>query len=147
MKNASREFLPRRYVVAPTKTPYPPGLAHNATPVAAASHESCIIHSGSESCHSPSDQVALTPERSTSEQWQREYKRYHKRQATKQLRAAFCQFELVDGREALATEFDNAPRLSRADWEGYQLNMNGRIVGEETGKALARKIAEGKRLV
>jgi hypothetical protein len=139
---ASREFHPRRYVVAPSETPYPPGLAHDVNPVAAVSRESCIIHTASDSCGSSSAEVALTPDKATYQQWLKEYAAYHTRQATKRLGAAFCRFEIVTEREALAPNLGTAPVLSRADWEDHQLNVNGCVVREETGDVLARQIAE-----
>lgn len=143
-KEASLDFQSRKYVVAPSKTPYPPGLAHDSQPKAAVSRESCIVHTMTASCGSShSRQVALTPDQATDEHWHKEYAAYHERQATKQLRAAFCEIETVRAREALATSFEIAPVFSREDWENRQLNVNGHVVREETGDALARRIAEG----
>jgi hypothetical protein len=143
-EEASLDFQPRKYVVAPSKTPYPPGLAHASRPIAAVARESCIVHTTAGRCGSSSShQVALTPDSATHEHWQKEYEAYHERQAARQLGAAFCEIETVAGREALATNFDAAPVCSREDWENRQLNVNGHVIREETGNALARRIADG----
>ena len=141
-EDASREFQPRRYVAAPFETPYPPGLAHDERPIAAASHGSCIVHRDSKSCGSSKRQVALTPDESTPQDWRNEYSAYHKRMSDCCLRVAFCRFEMISGHEALATKLENAPVLSQADWEDRRLNFNGRLIGEKTGQSLARLIAE-----
>jgi len=144
-EGASREFHPCRYVVAPLRTPYPPGLAHNARPIAAVSRESCIIYAESESCQASSNkEVALTPDQSTNEQWHAAYSLYHERQANGHLRVAFCQYEVDNGREALATTLEEAPVFFPSDREGVQMNVMGVFVREETGQALTRRIAEGR---
>jgi hypothetical protein len=141
-EGAAREFQPRRYVVSPFRTPYPPGLAHDEEPVAAAYRESCIVHRDSKSCSSSKRQVALTPDESTPQDWHNEYSAYHKRQFQCALRAAFCKFELIVGREALAIKIEEAPVLSPEHWEGKQLNVNGVLVEDETGEAVAGRIAK-----
>jgi hypothetical protein len=92
-ERAACHFSPRRYVAVPTGTPYPPGLAHNAEPIAAVSRDSCIVHTEFKTCGSAPKEVALTPSQSTQEQWRKQYSDYHQRQTDKQLRAAFCKFE------------------------------------------------------
>jgi hypothetical protein len=140
---ASLEFHPRRYVIAPVQTPYPPGLAHNPQPVAAVSSESCIVHAQVSSSKSSSPrQVALTPDQATPGDYRSEYEAYHERQTTKHLRAARCSIESVEGREALAVNLDTAPVLSSADWEGHQQNVMGIRITEETARALVRRIAD-----
>jgi hypothetical protein len=141
-ERAASHFSTRRYVAVPSETPYPPGLAHNAEPVAAASRDSCIVHTEFEVCGSAPKELALTPSQSTPDQWRKQYSDYHRRQVDKKLRAAFCKFEVIDGREALATRFENAPVMSRADWEDKTQNVTGRIIQNSTGKQLATRIAE-----
>lgn len=51
-EDASHEFHPRQYVVAPLRTPYPPE-PHDVRSIAAVSRESCIVYAQSESCQSP----------------------------------------------------------------------------------------------
>lgn len=141
-EQAASLFSGRRYVADPTETPHPPGLAHRQEPIAAVSRNSCIVHAELKKSGSASKEVALTPSRSTPEQWRRQYSDYHARQKAKQLRAAFCEFESIDGREALATRFEDAPVSSNADWEGKSQNVNGVIILEATAKSLAGRIAE-----
>jgi hypothetical protein len=139
-ERAADRFSLRRYVAAPIETPYPPGLAHNTEPVAAVSRESCIVYA-LRTCASGSKEVALTPSQSTQEEWEKQYSDYHKRQIDCRLRAAFCNFESVGGREALATRFEDAPVMSNTDWEHQRLNVNGRIIQNTTGIQLAARIA------
>jgi len=145
---AALDFKPRRYVVNPPITPYPPGLAHDSWPVAAVARESCIIHTSSDADRDDADpisygrRIALTPDRSSKEQWQRDYRAYHDRQTSRRLCAALCRFEFVNDREALATCFEAAPVLSSHDRNDLQLNVNGRIIPKEIAIALARHIAE-----
>ncbi len=44
---ASRFFQPRRYVVAPEITPYPPNLVHALAPIAAVDRRACIVFKAS----------------------------------------------------------------------------------------------------
>jgi len=131
---AARRFSPRRYVAAPAVTPYPPGLAHSVEPDAAASRECCIVH--------PSKNVSLTPSQSKPDDWRKHYSEYHQRQVEKKLRAAFCRFEVIDGREALAASFEDAPVLTDSDWEDKTPQVMGRHVQDATAKRLAASIAE-----
>ena len=82
------------------------------------------------------------PSQSTLAQWRKQYSDYHQRQMDKKLRAAFCRFELIDGREALATTFEDAPVMSRTDWEDKTQNVTGRVIRNTTGEQLATRIAE-----
>lgn len=141
-EQASNRFSSRRYVATPMQTPYPPGLAHDMKPVAAVARESCIVHAQSTTCGSASKDVALTPSQSTPSQWCKQYSDYHKRQKEKRLKAAFCKFESIDGREALVTSFRDAPVMGKADWEGKTQNVNGRVIKDMTGRRLAARIAE-----
>lgn len=125
-QTAAREFLPRRYVVAPSQTCYPPGLAHDVQPIAAVARESCIVHqSNDEDPILYGGRRAMTPDESTADQWRKAYVAYHQRQLSRQLRVAFCRFEVSEGREALATGVDRAPVFTPCDWNNFQLNVNG----------------------
>jgi hypothetical protein len=141
-ERAAGHFSPRRYVSVPTETPYPPGLAHNGEPVAAVSRDSCIVHAEVGTYGSASKEVSLTPSESTPDQWLKQYSDYRQRQADKKLRAAFCKFELIDRHEALVTSFEDAPVMSRADWEDKLQNVTGRAIQNATGERLAARIAE-----
>jgi hypothetical protein len=140
-ERAADRFSLCRYVAAPIETPYPPGLAHNTEPVAAVSRESCIVYA-LRTCASGSKEVALTPSESKPEEWLKQYSDYHRRQADKKLQAAFCKFELIDGREALATGFVDAPVMSKRDWENRTQQVSGLLIQDATAKQLAKKIAE-----
>jgi hypothetical protein len=120
--------------VKPIITPYPPGLAHDKHPAAAVDRESCIVHTAEA-------QIALTPDQADYSHWLKEYDAYHDRQTSKQLRSAFCRIEVIGGREALASHLEDAPLMSRKDWEDAQLNVMGRILREETADRLAERIA------
>jgi hypothetical protein len=133
-EEAARRFSPRQYVAVPALTPYPPGLAHSVEPVAAASRECCIVHR--------SKTVSLTPSESKPDDWRKQYSEYHQRQVDKKLRAAFCRFEVIDGREALAASFEDAPVLTDTDWENKTPQVMGRHVQDATAKRLAASIAE-----
>jgi hypothetical protein len=145
-ERAAGYFSPRRYVAVPAETPYPPGLAHNVEPIAAVSRDSCIVHTESKTCGSASREVALTPSQSTPDQWRKQYSDYHRRQTDNQLRAAFCKFESFQGREALATRFEDAPVMSKADWENLVPQVMGRHIQDATAKRLAATIAERGRI-
>ena len=135
---AARQFRSRRYVVAPVKTPYPPGLAHNFEPVAAVSRESCIVHAKIITCGSVARAFALTPTESSAEQWRQHYSEYHRRQVEKKLRAAFCKVDVIKGREALALKFEDSPVMSKQDWENLTPQVMGRVVSNGTGIQLAQ---------
>lgn len=141
-EQAANVFSSRRYVPVPVETPYPPGLAHSPEPIAAASRDACIVHAEVAGLGLLSREIALTPAQSTDEQWRNLYSAYHRRQAEKRLRVAFCRFEMVGSREALAIKFEDAPMLSSKDWEGKTLGLAGRIIQNETGERLATRIAE-----
>ena len=147
-QRAADKFLSRRYVAAPSLTPYPPGLAHDPKPVAAVCRQGCIVHTAPEgNVLSVKKRIALIPERASEKDWQAAYGEYHSRQSEKHLGAAFCRIETIAGREALAMDFRTAPVFSEADWEGCRLNVMGRLVREETASILARRIAEVGALV
>jgi len=133
-EQAAQRFSRRRYVAVPIETPYPPGLAHSSEPVAAVSRDSCIVH--------PSKDVALTPSESKLDEWLKQYSDYHRRQADNKLRAAFCKFESIGGREALATRFGDAPVMSKADLENLTPQVMGHHIQDATGERLAARIAE-----
>lgn len=140
-ERAASHFSPRRYVAVPSETPYPPGLAHNVEPVAAVSRDSCIVHTEFKVCGSAPKELALTPSQSTPDQWRKQYSDYHQREMDKHLRAAFCKFESIGGREALTTRFEDAPVMSSKDWEDRTQQVSGLVIQNTTGQQLAARIA------
>jgi hypothetical protein len=146
-EEAAHLFSPRRYVANPKKTPYPPGLAHEAEPVAAVSRQSCIVHAQFMICGSAAKELALTPSQSTQQQWRRQYSDYNRRSKDRILRAALCTFDSIGGHEAFVTRFEAAPTMSKLDWEGKTPNVKGRIIENKTGAQLAARIAEGGCLI
>ena len=93
---------------------------------------------------SSNKEVELTPDQSTNQQWQAAYSLYHERQANRHLRAAFCQFEVVNGREALATTLDEDPVFFSSDWDGVQMNVMVSSFARKPVKLLARRIAQSR---
>ena len=139
---ASRRFSPRRYVTAPKPTPYPPNLVHAAEPVAAVLRESCIVfraRTPNSSDIALGQREPLTPFESVEQDRINTYAGYRDRMRTKALRAARCQVEIVNGREALALNPANAPVLTSADCE--RECGNGRNISETCAADLRRRIA------
>jgi hypothetical protein len=129
---AAASFQPRRYVVAPSPTPYPPNLAHDRSPVAAASRASCIVHDG---------RKALTPPQASATQWLQEYHSYYLRRKDRELRAAECRVETWEGREALKLTPETAPVFVWDDWGGTRPNVNGVPIDDAVADALSTRIA------
>jgi hypothetical protein len=117
---AAATFAPRRYVVAPILTPYPPNLAHDPQMPAAVFRESCII-----SLKYGSSAVHYTPDCSIDAQWRQQVKFYHYRQKKEQLHAAECRLLQVSGHDVLQLNPSCAPVFTPADWGGKQMNVNG----------------------
>jgi hypothetical protein len=139
---ASRCFSPRRYVVAPELTSYPPNLVHAEEPVAAVCRESCIVfRTGTSgiSAITPGQRRPLTPLESVEQDRINTYAGYHDRMRRRNLRAALCQVEAVDGREALCLDPAYAPVISSAEFEAE--SGNGRIISAERAAALRHRIA------
>jgi hypothetical protein len=73
-REASIHFGPQRYVATPAITPYPPNLAFEAHPRAAAAARACsIIHDEHDRPHLPDD--------ATDHMWTRAYLGYRTRQS------------------------------------------------------------------
>lgn len=133
---AAETFQPRRYVAAPYPTSYPPNLAHERRPVAAAALESSITHDLND--------IARTPPHSSTDIWRQQYHAYVLRQRDHRLRVAECQVELVDGREAIQLSPHLAPILTRGDWGGLRPNVLGRWITEAYAAKLRARIAQSE---
>ncbi len=132
---AAATFTPRRYVVAPTPTPYPPNLAHESNTQAVVQRESCIV----------SLDAHFTPDCSTDDQWRKQIKIYHWRERKHHLRVAKCHVRHVDGHEALQLCPERAPVFTPADWGGTQMNINGIALQATYAYQLCQRIANGRR--
>jgi len=135
--DAAKDFTPRRYVVAPDLTPYPPNLAHASYPEGAVARASCIVHDA--------NKVAYTPMTSTDAMWRGQIHGYHGRQVKKRLRVAGCEVEWIDGREALRLDPESAPVFTNADWNDMQMNVSGRYISEEVAAPLRKRIADSQK--
>jgi len=133
---AAMSFQPRRYVVSPYPTPYPPNLAHDRNPVAAAAAESVIVYDGDRMAHTPADCPPAL--------YRGQYLAYHFRQRDHALRAAECRVDLVDGLEALQLSPNRAPVFVPEDWGGEQINQSGNWIPATAGNKLVRRIAQGE---
>ena len=134
---AASTFEPRRYVVAPDPTPYPPNLAHARLPAGAVMRESCIVHTPKKEAHTP-----LT---STPDMWRTQLFAYHQRQVGWRLRVAGCEVEYVNGREALRLDPASAPIFTPSDWNGLPMTVSGRWIPEAIASSLRERIAQGRR--
>ena len=132
---AAESFQPRRYVVSPIPSPYPPNLAHDRGPVAATAPESVIVYDYNRVAHIPTD---CSPALYRSQYWA-----YHARQRDHALRVAECRVDLVEGLEALQPSPDRAPVFVPEDWGGEQINRSGNWIEETVGDELAHQIARG----
>lgn len=135
--DAATDFGPRRYMVAPTPTPYPPNLAHELYPKGAVARTSCIVHDAKKQAH--------TPLESTEEMYRWQIRAYHQRQVDKGLRAALCEVEMEDGKEALRLDPASAPVFTRADWEYQPVGRGVFFVSEGIATSLRTRIAQGRR--
>jgi hypothetical protein len=131
---AAATFRPRRYVVAPALTSYPPDLAHERKPTAAVARENCIVHDASKKAH--------TPLESDEALWRHAYLAYHLRQRDRSLRAAECRIERVGGAEALKLTPESAPIFTPLDWGGVTMTMGGHWITEAQADELRAGIAE-----
>jgi hypothetical protein len=130
---AASTFHPRRYVVAPEPTPYPPNLAHERQPTAAVVRQSCIVHDMGKTAHPPLE--------SDEALWRHAYRAYHLRQRDRSLRAAECRVELVGGWEALRLAPTSAPVFTPLDWGGATMTMGGRWITKSRADELHARIA------
>jgi hypothetical protein len=141
---AARTFTPRRYVSAPLITPYPPNLAHNPTPRAAADAGASAVFRTSSSravrlggkCGQRvlSIQSQLIWTKNSNAAYLANYRHYHARQKTSTLRAAECCL--------LAPAPLNPPTASIfptqiAGWR--PLNIHGRILSAGEAKTILKK--------
>lgn len=130
---AARTFSPRRYVSAPLITPYPPNLAHEPTPIAAADAgasavfrtSSCRVVRLGGKCGQRVWSTQLPPNgaKNSNAGYRANYQHYHFRQKTSTLRAAECLL--------LAPAPLNPPTFSifPAQIAGWRpLNIHGRIL-------------------
>jgi hypothetical protein len=120
--DATALFSPRRYVVAPEITLYPPNIAaFRSKTEAAVARESCIVHHQGR---------AHTPYSSTASQWRALYHGYYSRQESRKLRVACCQVDTINGKETLQLIHDSAPVFTNEDWGNRRLNVNGIFIDE-----------------
>lgn len=133
---AAQDFVPRRYVVDPVCTPYPPNLAHGDPPGGAVSRESCVVYTKN---------GPHTPRTSTPDDWREQIGAYHALavKGKQPLRVAECKIERVDGHEALRLNPQCAPLFTAANWGGSQMNVNGIWIDELWAKKLRSRIAQG----
>ena len=115
---AAESFHPRRYVVNPFPTSYPPNLAHHCQPVAAVTRKSCIVYDNKRN--------AYTPLKSSDNLWRHQYNTYCKRQKKSSLRVAECRIEHVEGMEALKLTSQESPVFTTTDWGDKRINIMGR---------------------
>jgi hypothetical protein len=132
---AAADFRPRRYVVAPDPTPYPPNLAHTCSKDAAVARESCVVHTAT---------GAHTPATSTSDMWGWQINEYHLRQKRWALQAAQCEVEWVAGHEALRIDPASAPVFTRVHWGDLKPNLKGIWIPEAAAASLRESIAQGR---
>jgi hypothetical protein len=137
-REAAAAFTPRQYVARPEETPYPPNLAFEPRPVAAAARECSIVHDDRHRPHLPDD--------STDRMWRRQYLGYLTRQRRSRLRAAVCVVETEDGLDCLQLDPERAPIIARAAWGGMRLNINGQPIPEALAQPIRLAIARSHRL-
>lgn len=134
--DATASFSPRRYVVAPEITPYPPNIAaYRSKTEAAVARESCIVHHKGR---------AYTPSASTPSQWRGLYQAYYSRQENKKLRVACCQVDYISGKEALQLTPDLAPIFTIENWDNRRFNVHGIFIDEAWASPLRTAIAKGR---
>jgi hypothetical protein len=135
-EEAAAEFTPRQYVASPTPTPYPPNLAFDIHPVAAAARVCSIIFDDHDRPHLPDD--------ATDRMWRRHYLGYRTRQIQNSLRAAECEFEVVGGRQCLQLMPDQAPVITPDWWGDHQMNVLGVRIPEQVAQRFRTAIAAGR---
>jgi hypothetical protein len=131
---ASADLEPRRYVSLPTKTPYPPKLAFEPNPVAAAARQCSVIHDENDKWHLPDD--------ATDRMWARQYPAYRTRQVRSCLRAAECAIETEDGLNCLQPEPSRAPVITPNWWGGARMNVMGQRIPEALAVPIRKAIAQ-----
>jgi hypothetical protein len=133
---AANSFVPRRYVVSPNPTPYPPNLAHAREPISATARESCINYDDPLQPRIPTE--------ATDNVWHGQYLAYHVRQREHALRVAECRIYVVDGLEALQLSPDRAPVFVPEDWGGQQIGQNGNWIPATVADELDGRSARGE---
>jgi hypothetical protein len=134
-QHAAASFQSGKYAAAPSPTDYPPNLAHNPYPGAAAARESCITHDVNATPPRPH-----TPATSTATMHRAHYNFYRTRQ--KGLPVAECQYERRGDRFALALDPQQAPVFEPRDWGNEQMNQFGRIIPDDVAETLTERIAK-----
>lgn len=135
-QEAAAEFTPRQYVAVPAPTPYPPNLAFENRPLAAAARVCSIAFDDRERPHLPDD--------ADDRMWMRHYLAYRTRQIRSRLRAAECEFEAVDGRQCLQLLPAHAPVIIPEWWGGEQMNQLGIRITEQVAQRFRTAIAAGR---
>ena len=136
---AAKKFTPRRYVVAPALTFYPPNLIHDLHTRVAVLRESCIV-----SLEHDDRTVHYTPDCSTEAQWWEQVKFYHLRQKQRRLPVAECRLQRVGGCDVLQLNPAHAAVFTPADWGGKQMNINGIELQAAQADPLCQRIARGR---
>ncbi len=145
--DAAATFMPRRYVVAPVLTPYPPNLAHDPGAPAAVLRESCIVSLDSDADCMLDCSTGVhhyTPDASTDDQWEKQFTFYHEREQDRRLLVAECRLVQVSEREALQLNPAHAPVFTPADWGGTRMNVNGIKLSAAKADELFQRIAYGR---
>jgi len=133
---AARSFHPRRYVVSPDSTPFPPNLAHSHDhKLATVARESCVVFDVNKKPYTPPD--------SNGELWKRQYLEYYKRQHVHALRVAECKVESANGLECLRLDPASAVILTPKDWGGMTMNIMGFTINEQKASRIRACIARG----
>jgi hypothetical protein len=136
-EKAAETFEPRRYVVDPASTPYPPNLAYDPEMPAAVGPKSCIVWL---------DKVPYTPDDFDEDKWRAHSKEYYQRQVDKRLCAAeCCLLQVANGRKALQLDPMHAPVFIAADWGKPRMYQAGYIL-EDAEKVdwFCQQIANGR---
>jgi hypothetical protein len=133
---AASEFAPRQYVALPTPTPYPPNLAFEDHPVAAAARVCSIVFDDDDRPHLPAD--------ADDRMWRRHYLGYRTRQIRNHLRAAECEFEVADGGKCLQLLPAEAPVITPDWWGGDQMNVLGMQIPEPVAQRFRTAIATSR---
>jgi hypothetical protein len=132
-QEASADFEPRQYVGKPVCTPYPPNLAFEAHPTAAAARECSITFDENDKWHLPDD--------ATDRMWSRHYLAYRTRQIRSRLSAAECRIESEDGLDCLQLHPRRAPVITPDWWGGTQMNVTGKRIPEALAAQIREQIA------
>ena len=130
---AADDFERRKYVADPAATPYPPNLAFDPHPVAAAAGACSIIFDENDKWHLPNE--------ATDRMWTRQYLAYRARQVRSGLRAAECTIETEEGLDCLQLDMTCAPVITPDWWGGAQMNVTGKRIPEAFAAPIRMAIA------